>query len=56
MVVAGFIYEAIVELNITMTEIDEILGSETGLPAATVAKLTKIKNTIEEVETGLTHC
>lgn len=50
-----FIYEAIRELNEVLTDIEDIM-KDTTLPTATVAKLTKVKSTIEDVESGLAHC
>lgn len=52
---AGFIYEAIRELNEALTDIEGII-KDTTLSAETVAKLTKVKSTIEDVESGLAHC
>ena len=54
-VMSVFIYEAIRELNEVLTDIEDIM-KDTTLPTATVAKLTKVKSTIEDVESGLAHC
>ena len=52
---AGYIYEAIRELNEVLTDIEDIM-KDTTLPVETVAKLAKVKSTIEDVESGLAHC
>lgn len=52
---SGFIYDAIKELNEALMDIEDVLKSTT-LSAETITKLIKIKDVIEDVESGLAHC